>query len=152
MCLICVTFLAIRETKLEAVFCVFHWISGSPRFRAYKNEHNLQPEALKVTKSEFFDEKCVCAYFLFDQFQLMCFEQLKCFVPYFTAYKSNEKMKKKNDGRTTAARFFCLLSFVSWIAFVLPNLSAYLTVLSLNSAVNDLLLMITCRLIRGNIG
>lgn len=47
------------ETNLEAVVCVFQQFSGSPRFRAYKNEHNLQPGALKVTKSEFFDEKCV---------------------------------------------------------------------------------------------
>ena len=47
------------ETNLEAVFCVFQQFSGSPRFRAYKNEHNLQPGALKVTKSEFSDEKCV---------------------------------------------------------------------------------------------
>ena len=56
---ICITFLEIRETNLEAVFCVFQQFSGSPRFRAYKNEHNLQPGALKVTKSEFLDEKCV---------------------------------------------------------------------------------------------
>ena len=40
-------------------FFAFFNSSVSPRFRAYKNEHNLQPEALKVTKSEFFDEKCV---------------------------------------------------------------------------------------------
>ena len=43
------------DTNLEAIFCVFQQFSGSPRFRVYKNEHNLQPEALKVTKSEFFD-------------------------------------------------------------------------------------------------
>ena len=48
-----------REINLEAVFCVFQQFSGSPRFRAYKNEHNLQPGALKVTESEFLDEKCV---------------------------------------------------------------------------------------------
>ena len=47
------------ETNLEAVFCVFQQFSGSPRFRAYKNEHNLQPGALKVTKSEFLDKNCV---------------------------------------------------------------------------------------------
>ena len=47
------------EANLEAVFCVFQQFSGSPRFRAYKNEHNLQLGALKVTKSEFFHEKCV---------------------------------------------------------------------------------------------
>ena len=47
------------ETNLEAVFCVFQQFSGSPRFRAYKNEHNLQLGALIVTKSKFFDEKCV---------------------------------------------------------------------------------------------
>src|SRR5580704_2162532 len=47
------------ETNLEAVFCVFQQFSGSPRFRAYKNEHNLQPGALKVTKSEFLDENCL---------------------------------------------------------------------------------------------
>ena len=47
------------ETNLEAVFCVFQQFHGSPRFRAYKNEHNLQPGALKVTKSEFFLRK-VC--------------------------------------------------------------------------------------------
>ena len=47
------------ETNLEAVFCVFQQFSGSPRFWAYKNEHNVQPGALTVTKSVFLDEKCV---------------------------------------------------------------------------------------------
>ena len=47
------------ETNLEAVFCVFQQFSGFPRFRAHKNEHNLQPGALKVTNSEFFLTKSV---------------------------------------------------------------------------------------------
>ena len=47
-----------HETNLEAGFCVFQQFNGSPRFRTYENEHNLQPGALKVTKSEFLDEKC----------------------------------------------------------------------------------------------
>ena len=44
---------------MEAVFCVFQQFSESPRFRAYKNEHNLQSGALKVIKSEFFLTKSV---------------------------------------------------------------------------------------------
>ena len=47
------------ETNLEAVFCAFQQFSGSPRFRAYKNEHNLKIRALKVTKSEFLDGKYI---------------------------------------------------------------------------------------------
>src|ERR1700722_246445 len=54
-----------HDTNFEAIFCVFQQFSGSPRFRAYKNEHNLQPRALKVTKSKFLDEKCVSFVSLF---------------------------------------------------------------------------------------
>ena len=57
------------ETNLEAVFCVFQQFSGSRRFRAYKNEHNLQPGALKVTKSEFLDEKCVSFVSLWERWE-----------------------------------------------------------------------------------
>ena len=55
---ICVTSLAIKD-QLKTVFCVFQQFSGSPRFQAYKNGNNLQPGALKVTKSEFFLTKSV---------------------------------------------------------------------------------------------
>src|ERR1700679_1583339 len=66
---LCFTFLEIRETNLEAVFCVFQQFSGSPRFRAYKNGHNLQPGALKVTKSVFLDEKCVSFVSLVERWE-----------------------------------------------------------------------------------
>ena len=56
---VCVFLPGNTRNQFGSGFLRFSKFSESPRFRAYKNEHNLQPGALKVTKSEFFDKNCV---------------------------------------------------------------------------------------------
>ena len=53
------TFLGNTRPIWKRFFAFFNSSVGPLGSGAYKNEHNLQSGALKVTKSEFFDGKCV---------------------------------------------------------------------------------------------